>query len=725
MNETPTLQVSQPTVILHGGGLAMVCDLNGGLQSDQLHGFFAGDTRVLSSYRLGVGGTTWQLLGFTRLGPATASWSFQNQKLRGAGQEVPAGELSLTLRRRLDGALHDDLTVRSFARQRLQVRLTLQLDADFADLFEVKSGALPPRIGIRRVSRADELTLAYERRGFRRGLKVMVRPSAGKAIFAGTQLVFDLDLAPQAEWRCCLEAAPVVDSQQLSPAADPHGPEPDPAAVGEGVSLEAPTLLQLPFNTGQTDLHALAMPQAAAPPYIAAGAPWFMTLFGRDTLVTALMAGLDGAWLAEGALAALAHLQATERDDWRDAEPGKLPHEMRVGELAFSKRIPHSPYYGAHDAPALYCLALWHTWRWSGERAALDAHLETALKALRWCDELGDRDGDGLQEYGTRSRNGYVNQSWKDAGDAIVHADGRQAELPLATVELQGYLFAARLAMAELLEAVGEHEEARRLHRAAQVLRDLVERRFWLENERYYAFALDGSKQLVEGIGSNPGHLLWAGLPSAARAALVARRMLRPDLASGWGLRTLSADNPAYNPLAYQRGSVWPHDTVLAAAGLWRYGRREEAGALMRAILEAAACFADGRLPELFGGFGRDHGLPVPYAEANSPQAWAAAVPLTIAQVLLGLLPDAPRGRCYLSPWLPEWLPRLAVSGIRIGTATLDVVALRQGDKTVLEYSSGRGLQVVEGTAAAPLWGEPWSGSQVGEAGATQRQRRS
>jgi glycogen debranching enzyme len=420
------------------------------------------------------------------------------------------------------------------------------------------------------------------------------------------------------------------------------------------------------------------------------------------------MAGLDGAWSAKAALSALASLQATKRADWLDAEPGKLPHEVRRGELASRNRIPFAPaYYGTHDAPALYCLTLWHAWRWTGDDELLKAHLEGARAAMRWCDELGDRDGDGLLEYATRSPKGYRNQSWKDAEDAVVHADGRQADLPLATVELQGYLFAARLAMAELLAALGEQAEGERLRQQASRLRGVVEERYWLEQAGFYAFALDGQKRQVAGISSNPGHLLWCGLPNQKRAAAVAERLLKPDLFSGWGLRTLSSENPAYNPLSYQRGSVWPHDTLLAAAGLWRYGHHEQASTLIRAILEAAGAFEDARLPELFCGLPRSHDLPVPYEQANIPQAWAAAAPILAAQLFLGLLPDAPHGRCFVSPWLPEWLPRLELRGIAIGEGRLDITVARQGGETVIEQLESKEIEVMEGTVEAPLWGKP------------------
>jgi glycogen debranching enzyme len=703
-----SIKILHPVEVLYGRGVALACGLDGRVSADQLHGLFAGDTRVLSTYRLGIGGHAWQLLARSRPGAATAHWDFQNPALQGEAGDIPAGTLLLSLTRKLAGALHDDLRLCAFPDRSMRTRLTLRLDADFADIFEVKDQSLPPRLNALRVPQPDGLTLAYERQGFRRGLRLRFRASGPPPAFVGTLVIFELELAHGTEWTCCVDAAPEIGRDVLYFVGDPHGPEPQSMPDTEGLRIHSARLLEQPFERGRADLHALAVPQQGQPPYVAAGVPWFLTLFGRDTLVTALMSGLDGTWAAEGTLAALGARQAKERDDWRDAEPGKLPHEIRRGELAYRGVIPHSAYYGTHDAPALYCLALWHAWRWTGRRHLLDEHLETARAALRWCEQRGDRDGDGLQEYGTRSRRGYYNQGWKDSGDAIVQGDGRLAETPLATVELQGYLFAARLAMAELLDEQGDHTESERLRSAAEALRALVEERFWMADHGFYALALDRDKRQVASISSNPGHLLWCGLPARGRAARLAERLLQPDLFSGWGLRTLSARHPAYNPLSYQRGSVWPFDTALAAAGLWRYGLREAAGTLLRSILEAAVCFEQERLPELFGGIDRKYGLPVPYEKANSPQAWSAAVPLLAAQLFLGLLPDAPRRRCFLSPCLPEWLPYLEVRQIAIGEGRFDIRIARQGEQTLIEHMHAEDIEIVQGTRRAPLWGEPF-----------------
>jgi glycogen debranching enzyme len=445
---TDGVRVPNPVLILHGGGTALACDFTGQLRADELHGFFAGDTRVLSTYRFDISGQAWQLLGRARSGHGTAHWMFQNRMFRDQFGDVEEGTILFELRRRVDGALHDDIHLRSFVTRRVRARFSLQLDADFADIFEVKAQSIATRMNALRIPTKQGVSLIYDHAGFRRGLHVTFFESNVPLDLglAGSRLLFEVDIAPNGEWRCCLEAEPEIAAKRVRLSASAHAPEPNPVPRQDVLVLRAPPLLERPFVRGQQDLHALAVPQPAnASPYVAAGAPWFLALFGRDPLVAALMAGIDGVWSSEGALTAVGHYQATERDDFRDAEPGKLPHELRQDEYTLNGTLPYSPYYGAHDTPALYCLTLWNAWRWSGDERLLRTHFDTARKALQWCETLGDRDGDGLLEYGTRSPVGYRNQSWKDAEDAIVHADGSHGELPLATVEMQGYLFAALL----------------------------------------------------------------------------------------------------------------------------------------------------------------------------------------------------------------------------------------------------------------------------------------
>jgi glycogen debranching enzyme len=696
-------RIVQPLETLFGGGVALSCGADGQVQAEEPHGLFAADTRVLSTYALGIGGHRWQVLSRARPGPSVAQWEMQNPTLRTSTDELRAGTVHCRLRRRLDGAMHDCLQVRLYGPAPVQVRLMFQLDADFADVFEVRSRAIHPRLNAQRFPTDEGLTLLYQRRGFERGLRVRLQPALA-ASHVGTHILFDVELEPGHPFSLCLECCPVVDGTVIRFAGDPHAED---AVRVNRPALRAAPLLGAPFAQSCADLERLAMRDGHELPYVAAGAPWFGALFGRDTLVTSLMAGLLGPTYAEGALSALASWQATSRDDFRDAEPGKLPHELRHGELARFGEVPHTPYYGTHDAPALFVLTLWHAYRWTGDPGLLERFLPAAARCLRWCVELGDRDADGLLEYGTRSPSGYRNQSWKDAGDAILHADGEPCSLPNATVELQGYWYAALLAMAELLDVEEEPAKADSLRRDAQALRWRVEERFWLEDADCYALALDGDKRPARSVSSNPGHLLWCGLPRPERARRLGRRLLAPDMASGYGLRTLSADHAAYNPLSYQLGSVWPHDTALCAAGLFRYGLREEGARLLHALLLAAGDFEHHRLPELFCGFDASVGPPVPYYQANSPQAWAAAAPLLAAQIFLGLQPDAARGRCHVDPWLPDWLPSLELRGLAIGHTQVDLAIAREEGCARLVTANGRGLEILEGSPPAPLWGAP------------------
>jgi glycogen debranching enzyme len=701
-----TVRILEPPTALHGSGVTLVSDFAGQIHAEGSYGLFAGDTRVLSTYKLELNGCSWQLLGRACRGHGSGQWHFQNRSLRDAKGTIDAGTVVLTLNRRVDGALHDDFELTSFAQRPVQLRFTVQLDADFSDVFHVKDETVPARLRTLRLMRRGGFTLRYDRAGFGRALHVSIAPEQAMTL-VGSRLQFDLQLEHARPWRCCLEAAPELAGRVLRMASDPHRPEPDPVAEHDRVRLRADPLLSEPFERGRQDLHALALAQPDKPAFVAAGVPWFLTLFGRDSLLPALMSGIAGSWLAEGALEALAAHQAAVEDGFRDAEPGKLAHELRHDERTTRGELPYSPYYGAHDVPSLYCMALWHAWRWTGRRELLDRHFDAAMRALAWCESRGDRDGDGLQEYATRSPKGYRNQGWKDAGDAVVDALGRQAEPPLATVELQGYLYAARLAMAELMDALGDTPQAQAQHEKARALRRRVEERYWMAHAGCYAFALDRDKRPVDAIASNPGHLLWCGLPNAERAAAQARRLLEPDMFSGWGLRTLSADNPAYNPVSYQRGSVWPFDTVIAAAGFARYGEFDAAFALLEAVLDAAGQFEADRLPELFGGFDRSCGVPVPYYKANTPQAWSAAAPVYAVQILLGLQPDAPHRRCYVNPVLPDWLPSIELEGLRVGNGFVRVAASRRGARTVVERLEGDGIELEVGTPPTPLLGRP------------------
>ena len=416
----------------------------------------------------------------------------------------------------------------------------------------------------------------------------------------------------------------------------------------------------------------------------AAGVPWFVSLFGRDSLIVSLQTLALSPRFAVGSLNALAALQADGYDDARDMQPGKISHEIRHGELAALKLVPHRPYYGTHEATTLYVLLAATAWRWHGDRAILDQIRPNVERALTWIDTEGDLDGDGLQEYKTRAKDGYYNQDWKDAGDAILHADGNPASLPIALCEVQGLVVAAKRAWADVLERVyGDASTAARLRDEALRLTELIETKFWWEAEGTYYLGLDGDKRPIESVASNPGQLLWTGAVDPGRAASVAARLFADDMWSGWGIRTLSSAHVAYNPFSYQLGSVWPHDNALIAAGFRHYGLDAEAARIARALFDAADRFSARRLPELFAGLPRDEGgFPVQYLGANVPQAWASGAVVHLMAILLGLDADAAAGELRLNPALPDWLPQIRVDQLTVGTATVDLVVSRDADGT-------------------------------------------
>ncbi|MEJ7749382.1 MAG: amylo-alpha-1,6-glucosidase, partial [Candidatus Limnocylindrales bacterium] len=421
--------------------------------------------------------------------------------------------------------------------------------------------------------------------------------------------------------------------------------------------------------------------------YVAAGVPWFTTLFGRDSLISAFQALAFRPQLAIETLSVLAAYQATAIDDWRDAEPGKILHELRTGEMAAAGELPHTPYYGSVDSTPLWLILLGATFDWTGDVALVDRLWPNALAALDWIDRYGDRDGDGFIEYQRRSAKGLVNQGWKDSSDAIRDRTGRECVAPIALAEVQAYVFDAKVRLARLAHLRGEVDLADRLERDAEALRVRFEEAFWVEDQRYYAMALDGEKQLADAIGSNAGQCLWAGIVAPARAAAVADRLLGPAMFSGWGVRTYAADQPGYNPIGYHTGTVWPHDTSLIAAGLKRYGFHEASNRLVGQVFEAAQRFPDYRLPELFCGFDQSDATdPVPYPVACSPQAWAAGASFLFLQTMLGLRAHAERGELeLLHPDLPPWLGRVRLNDLRVGEASVDLLFHRWRGTTSAE----------------------------------------
>ena len=453
------------------------------------------------------------------------------------------------------------------------------------------------------------------------------------------------------------------------------------------------------YRQALEDMAALRLPIVGTDHKVflpAAGLPWFVAPFGRDSLIVSLQNLLIYPDFARGSLDILGSLQAKAEDDYRDAEPGKILHEMRYGELAHFKLIPHTPYYGTADATPLYLITLHAAWRATGDKKLLERHLETAENCLSWIDHYGDRDGDGFQEYQTKSTVGYENMGWKDSGDSVVYPDGSLVKGPKALCELQGYVYDAWRRMAEIFDELGKPSRAEELRRKAEVLFKRFNDAFWDEELGFYAFALDGEKKKVLTVASNPGHCLWSGIVPPERAAKVVQRLMAPDMWSGWGIRTLSALHPSFNPYNYQTGSVWPHDNAIIALGFKRYGFGVEAARIARDISEAGSHFLSNQLPELYTTIERtEDSFPVQYLGANVPQAWAAGSVFTLMQAILGIVPDAPRGKLHIDPQLPQWLPDLTLLDLHLGHQRFDIRFWRDGDETQFEVQKGNPKAVV------------------------------
>lgn len=708
------ITVGPPILAIHQGRTFMVTDLGGEVADKGEQGLFSRDTRFLSYYAISANGERWVVLSSSVVSYYAARVYLTNAPLSTEEGEVPAGKLGLVLSRSVGEGIHEDLDVTNHGPGAVRFNLEIATRSDFADLFEVKSHKFVRRGHIE--SQWDqercELRVTYANRDFRRSFVFRLACSNSPAHYANGRVTFDIALAPGGTWHTCCHHVLVFDDERVEPL---RGCDPTSAPLvlddlqrqwkerATELTSANEEVYRL-YRQSVEDLGALRLhdedsgPDAWVP---AAGVPWFVGLFGRDSLIASLQSMSVDPGFARGALDTLAKYQATGVDDWRDAEPGKMPHELRLGELAHFDIVPHTPYYGTADATPLYVVTLHEAWRWLGDDTLLRRYREVAERCLEWIDRYGDVDGDGFQEYRTRSPRGYENVGWKDASDAVVYPDGSQVRQPKALCELQGYVFDAWMRMAEIEDALGEPARARELRRKAADLRERFEQHFWCEELGFYAFGLDAKKARVDTIASNAGHCLWSGIVRPDRAARVVARLLQPDMWSGWGIRTLSAANPAYNPFSYQLGSVWPHDNGIIALGFKRYGFAAEAARIARDISRAASYFASHRLPELYAGVERGPGtFPVQYLGANVPQAWAAGSAFHLLQAILGLEADAPRGRLRVDPVLPTWLPDVTLRGMRVGDAKLDLRFWREGEKTRWDASSQRGrIEVTQ---------EPW-----------------
>ncbi|WP_353808323.1 amylo-alpha-1,6-glucosidase [Agromyces sp. SYSU T00194] len=634
------------------GSSFCLSSFNGDVRPNRVEGLFVRDTRLLSRWELLVDGS--RVHGLAAVSADPYEVRFTGRAATRPGQVEPT--LIVERHRLVGNGLREDIRVRNFASEAAAIDLQLMVDADFADVFEVKENRPRRRRTVSHSTDGGRLAFDVDELGMHRGVRI----TASDARVAERMLTIAAVVPPRGEWSTSIEVAGVTggtESAQSFPigAALNHA---EPARRMRSwrdsvpnITVADPSLAHA-LERSEEDLGALRIVDAEHPDdsVVAAGAPWFMALFGRDSLLTAWMTLPFAPDLAMGTLRTLARLQGRRVDARTEEQPGRILHEVRLGINLALAPGGESAYYGSIDATPLFVMLVGEALRWGVPLPEIEPLLPAVDAAVRWIVEYGDRDGDGLVEYERSSDRGLLNQGWKDSQDAIAGRDGEFAQGPIALAEVQGYCYAAFEAKAEIDARLGHAADAAQWRRRARALKRRFHERFWMPEEQFYALALDGRKRQVDAIASNAGQCLWTGIVDEGVAEPVVDRLLSPELFSGFGIRTLGTGNVRYNPVSYHNGSVWPHDTVLAAAGIATYGFDERARAVVDGLIDASAAF-DGRLPELFCGFDRgEKAEPVPYPASCSPQAWASATPIEILRIALGLRPSKERRELVVKP---------------------------------------------------------------------------
>jgi len=685
----------------HGQSLLVVNNRGECGDDESLSGFYFREARHLRTLRLELNGERPWLCEAAAVAPQTLAFNYVHPEFTqfgggGSGESqgevptdghgVPHRALDVRVRYEVEVAsLHISLMITNRSRRDIAVEQSWTLDADFADIEEAHEGKRRQQADIDVASDACMLRFTYRHPKLPYQTCVAASGPGQWSAHRG-RVSAHLRLGPRETAEVALTVHPVDGEGSLSDA-DAAERERVWRAWRDGLArVEAPgnLLAEEVIRRSVRDFASFPLLEGERDEWLAlqAGMPLYAALFGRDTLTAGWQAAfLEGGDSLDASLTRLGRMQSTRRDDWHDEEPGRLPHEVRRGPLARLGLHPRDAYYGDYAGPLMFAISLAHRFAWTGDKAVLARHWDAAHRALDWARERGDLDGDGYLEYQTRSSQGLKNQGWKDSGDAIVYDDGSEVPTPIATCELQGYWFAAQQLMAVMSWAMGERENARAYWLSAMELKTHFNRDWWMDDEGFVALAMDPEKRLVRAVASNVGHCVAAGIVSDAHLPRVVGRLFAPDLFSGWGIRTLSSEHVAYNPLSYHLGSVWAVEQATIAFGLRRFGFDARALDLARAMFDLAQLYPEYRIPECVGGYARgERPVPGAYPRANTPQLWnASAFPLLV-HTILGLQPVAPLDVLVIDPVLPTWLPEVIVRDLKLAGATATLRFWRDDD---------------------------------------------
>ena len=673
---------------LRCGRLVLVVDLHGQIRGDATEGLFVDNTRMLSVLELRADGEPLETFAMS----PTASNELVGHYQVPASDTVPSESVFVQLEHRLTDRLHTDVTVTSYHRDPVSFEMALALDGDFADSEEAEKGQRQQHGDVEVSYDEGERTVefAYRRPDLDRRTEVRVVDAPDDLRFARGVLRLPVRLDGKGSVRVALESRAVFEDAPAPPRDGAGASIANVSGVQEQLLERSPRLITTnptvsrAWQTAVSDLASLPLGMPSGPAAPGAGLPVYQFLFTRDVLTTAWQAAMAMPDMAADGLSVSAAWQGTTIDDWRDEEPGKLIHQARSGPTSAVGINPFSAYFGDYAAPCDFLILLGQHLAWTGDVATTRALVPAAEQVLHWLDEYADVDGDGYIDYVMRSEHGVPHQGWKDSPDAIVDEQGEVVDRPIATCELQGYWYIGLRQAAFAFLFAGERRLAMRLLSRAKKLRERFNERFWMKDRRFYAVALGPGDRTIRSITSNPGHLLATGIVPVDRASDVIDRLLADDLFSGWGVRTLSAEHPSYNPFSYHLGSVWPVENATFILGCIRYGHWDAAHRIAEGLFAATDLFVDNRLPESLGGLPRDGDHPHPgiYPSSNEPQAWSASAIILGTQALLGIRPIAPANLLLLDPHLPEWLPYVELHGLRVGQATVDLVFTRRDDTT-------------------------------------------
>jgi glycogen debranching enzyme len=655
-------------------------------------GFFHDDTRFLSFMELRVGGLRMVLLSSNTENTflSQIELTTSNIHLRDSF-DLPENTIHVRREQMLSsGVMYERLSFANFNLNPVEFKVEIEYGADFVDVFQVRGMGrgehgqyFQPVVtgsGLQFFYRGTDDTMRH----------TLIEFDPPPEEIEGQVARWNLNLPSMQQVEFHIHVTPVVQrAANRAVVGDFNGQlQKRRQTFAEWQSRathfkSSNDVFDVSLRNATSDFHALQIPEGKGH-VIAAGIPWFATMFGRDSIIAAYQSLSLNPQLATDTLRILAHYQGKEYNDWQDEEPGKILHEYRQGEMTRSGEMPFGPYYGTIDATPLFLVLLSETWNWTADEQLVEDLLPAAYKALDWIDQYGDLDGDGFVEYLRRSKKGLTNQGWKDSWDANMHRDGTVARPPIALAEVQGYVFDAKFRMSSLLRSFGDSARADQLKKEASELAKRFDKAYWMPQRGFYAMALDCDKKPLEVISSNPGHLLFSGIIGRERARAVVNRLMRNDMFSGWGWRTMSSEEKTFNPLSYHRGSVWPHDNSLIAHGMALNDYREPVLKLFTTLFQAALAFRDYRLPELFCGVQRrEHDVPVHYPVSCSPQAWASGALFLILSSLLGIRPSAPRKELnIINPQLPEWLDHLHVRNLRVGNSRVGLDFTRRADRT-------------------------------------------